>query len=341
MTIPSTLDPDLLYLFVVGPGTGETVILRVPPDKWAVIDSFKCGARKVAAATSVITKYKAMVAAIVLTHPHRDHYPGIVDLIDDHPDAVIGCVHPRAVEPGGVPEDSMRELKEGAKATYVRIWREWESNLARRWQTFRNETLSIGEATVRSLHPARPLSAKHWSKDANEISSAMLLEWRGLKLLLGADVPNTQWPEIAQSFPSLEQHHAMKVPHHGSREAIHVSYGNGASSRCWIVTPFEKSRLPSAQDGNPDTEGLELALGFVGEVHLTALPFPHDCEHIPDFTTTRAAIRDDVRPHGLPRRAKPLTDSLNALDRHVIAAFDQNGQVKQLLHGLGSVLVQP
>ena len=35
--------PDLLYLFVLGPCKGETVLLRVPPGHWMVIDSFQVG----------------------------------------------------------------------------------------------------------------------------------------------------------------------------------------------------------------------------------------------------------------------------------------------------------
>ena len=43
MALPETheLGPDLLYMFVLGPCKGETVLLRVPPDHWMIIDSFK------------------------------------------------------------------------------------------------------------------------------------------------------------------------------------------------------------------------------------------------------------------------------------------------------------
>ena len=90
--------PELLHLFVVGPGTGETVLLLIPPERWLIVDSFKCGRASRPAAESIVSRYGGKVAILALTHPHQDHYPGFVDLIDRFSDAVLGCVHPRERE---------------------------------------------------------------------------------------------------------------------------------------------------------------------------------------------------------------------------------------------------
>ncbi len=73
------ISSEQLYLFVVGPGMGETVLLRVPPDRWVIIDSFKCGMPNRPAAESIVSLYGGKVEIIALTHPHQDHYPGFVD----------------------------------------------------------------------------------------------------------------------------------------------------------------------------------------------------------------------------------------------------------------------
>ena len=69
------IDPELLYLFVVGPGTGETVLLRIPPERWMIIDSLKCGRPSRPAAESIVSRYGGKVVVLALTHPHQDRRP--------------------------------------------------------------------------------------------------------------------------------------------------------------------------------------------------------------------------------------------------------------------------
>lgn len=200
---PTPLDDQLLYMFVVGPGRGESVLLRVPPDQWIVVDSLKIDNRP--AAEAIVKKYGGALSAIVLTHPHADHYPGVLELIEDNPDAIIGCVHPKQGTQGpNVPNDPLALLKQNAKRTYDRIWQEWEKTDGRKWITFRGESLSVGEdAVLTSLHPQSPLTENDWTRSLNEISSAMWLTWHDVRLLLGADVTNSSWPDITSVFNGL------------------------------------------------------------------------------------------------------------------------------------------
>jgi Metallo-beta-lactamase superfamily len=340
MSLFDPLSDELLYLFVLGPGTGETVLLRIPPDLWVVVDSFRCAGR--AAAEFVLAKHKGQVAAIVLTHPHQDHYDGIVELIDAHPGAILGCVHPRESGPiTGPPADASAHLRLRARATYVRIWDEWRTNEARRWWTFRRESRVIGSATVTSLHPGRPIAPDNWSTDPNAISSAMLVEWKSVRLVLGADVPNSQWPHIAAEFSDLGVHAVLKVPHHGSREAIHDTYGAGDRNRCWAVTPFHRQGLPRSGDfaGNGDPEGLASILAYVDEIHLTGLPFSHDHERQPPpCITTRAELRDRTRPQFTGPLPEGFCRTVAALDRHVVVGLDPGGIIRDRRHGPGTVL---
>ncbi len=63
--------PEHLYLFVIGPGIGETVLLRIPPDQWVVVDSFKCGTPNRPAADSIVSRYGGKVAVLARRIPMK------------------------------------------------------------------------------------------------------------------------------------------------------------------------------------------------------------------------------------------------------------------------------
>jgi len=346
MALPGTheLDPDLLYLFVLGPCKGETVLLRVPPVHWMVIDSFKAGKPRRPAAEPIVTRYGGRVEFLALTHPHADHFEGFIDLIDRYDEAKLGCVYP-GDKPGtrGLSADPNAALKEGAKPAYTRIWEEWERDFGRCETTFRGDKWKLGEATVTSLHPVRPVDSTRWSEYPNTVSSAMIVEWHDLRLLLGADVPNSEWPGITEAFPipGLNRHAAMKVPHHGSSGAIHASYGDGDPERFWVITPFYPQRLPRHEDPNSpgDKEGLTQVLSFVDRVHLTALPFRHDSETDEPVITTLQMLSLEEHPRKTGERSAILLDTDTALDRQLVIGFTPNGAVAEVWYDPGSVRV--
>jgi hypothetical protein len=160
----------------------------------------------------------------------------------------------------------------------------------------------------------------------------MRLAWHDVTLLLGADVTNASWPEIASEFGDLAKHNALKMPHHASREAIHDSFGEGDRDRLWIITPFASQKLPRRNDG----DGLAMTLRFVDSVQLTSLPYSHDCEDESPCKSTRSDIDCNVRPI----RTGPVTDSPDLRsERYVVLAFDKIGQLQNRWNGAGSLEV--
>jgi hypothetical protein len=47
------------------------------------------------------------------------------------------------------------------------------------------------------------LTDLNWARKPSELSSTMLLRWHGLTILIGADVENAQWSEVAAEFSHL------------------------------------------------------------------------------------------------------------------------------------------
>ena len=142
--------------------------------------------------------------------------------------------------------------RKGPSRPITRIWDEWERDHARRQTTFRDDTWSIGDATVTSLHPLRPVDPTRWSNESKH-------HFFGHARRVARPAPSPGRRRAQQRmagdrrgfpFPGLNRHAAMKVPHHGSREAIHPSYADGDPGRFWVITPFYLQRLPRHEDAN-------------------------------------------------------------------------------------------
>ncbi len=324
------LSVDRLYMFVFGPGFGETVLLRIPPDTWIVIDSFR--ARDFAAANLVLQNFQANASLIVLTHPHKDHVLGFIDLLENSNKALIGALLPNDDGVLAKPNDGLASLfGNDARRTFERIYHEWQNDSSRKWQTCRGAEFPVQNGRIISLHPSIPTTDAQWKRRSlNDLSSAMLVEWHAVRIVLGADVTdeNTSWDEIAKSFPNLAEHLALKVPHHGSDKALNDSYAAGNRNRCWIVTPYNLGKkLPRFEP----SQGVEQALTFVDEVILTALPFRHDSEAFSPFSTTRGAI-----DAGLPAGSEGEFDPM---ERGIVIGFDANGSIVERRYGQGTLRI--
>lgn len=75
------LSPDRLQVFVFGPGTGELVAVRAPPDAWLVVDG--CGVAGNDYGPLLLKGYGARPKIVVFTHPHLDHAKGIQRVVEE------------------------------------------------------------------------------------------------------------------------------------------------------------------------------------------------------------------------------------------------------------------
>jgi len=341
--MPSNLAADRLYLFVIGPGFGESIVIRVPPDHWLVVDSCKPGER--AAALEVVGRYGGQFSCAVLTHRHQDHYPGFAEILAHAEWNVIGCADLRLTfddSQAANPEHRRRNELEDIMAA---IQTRWTTRAESTWRSWRGSQRRVGEGMLTSLHPTEDFMRSNPHAPPNELSSALLLEWRDVRLLLGADVENPHWAAIARDFETLGAHAGMKVPHHGSHEsagsrgALHASFLDGDRERFWVVTPYNRGKqLPGKEDG----QGAHQLLQHVEPLHLTGLPVKHDCQADEPCRTTRTEWKRGVRPRpfrvefagGITGTALVENEGFNC---YVAAAFRDDGQCEQLWHGPGSI----
>lgn len=80
--LPRTLNPQLLHFFVLGPGLGESIVVRTPAGHWIVVDSHSTVSGGILP-VHVLDRYGVeQIEILVLTHPDEDHYKGMADLCD-------------------------------------------------------------------------------------------------------------------------------------------------------------------------------------------------------------------------------------------------------------------
>jgi beta-lactamase superfamily II metal-dependent hydrolase len=339
--MPASLVEGRLYVFVFGPGYGESVAVRVPPDEWLVIDS--CRIAKQAAALHVLRRYGGKLALLLLTHRHRDHYRGFVDLIAWGVWNRVGCNDWRVADAEPVdaadPED---QLGAGLAQVLAEIQNQWQTRPASRLQTHRGASYDFSEGKLHILHPDKAFARANRDGKANSLSAAAVLEWKGMSLLFGADVENPHWHQIAEHRANLGSHLILKVPHHGSREAQNGCFLQGTPGRVWIATPFSlNDGLPRFEDG----QGMAMLLAHEAAVHLTGLPVRHAQQQDEPCETTRQDLLDGVLPQptpfNLPGGITGVEEPTepDSLSCYVGVSLDAAGG-REVFHGSGSLCIR-
>lgn len=295
MTRFGTYAPDQLQVLLLGPGFGESVVVRVPgePPGWMVVDSLLSDRRGQARCMplEVLDDLGAEPDLVLLTHTHADHAGGMAHVVERFRErAVVGALE---VDADTTVSASVRKAAQAAEAAAaLRAIAQLPAN--RRWDLHAGPR-PLGDGTVTVVHPSRTRLdelLKTRSIGPNRISSALLVQWCGRSVLLGADLERPEWALLAHT-QTLCACNPVKVPHHGSAGAFDQVWageraaGSDNVGRRMMLTPFDRHpKLPDV-DGE---DGLPKLLCEVDAVHMTSVPF----QTIPVATGTISirALRD-------------------------------------------------
>jgi beta-lactamase superfamily II metal-dependent hydrolase len=330
------LAADELHVLVFGPGTGELVAVRAPPDDWLILDG--CGVGRTKYGSALLEHYGVAPRLIALTHPHRDHAVGIADVVDAFTQGPasrwprIGLLWPtprdrvtlrdlQAYFTGGVVEDALSAIRD-----------RWRRHPASRWILEVGSSIQLGEASILVASPERDRSRDAWRAwqrgdgyDPNQIATVLDVSWHGHHLILGSDLveqPGGGWTAAQARCRNAV---ATKVPHHGSTNALHASWIRGEPHLA--ITPFASSNLPRFDPAG----GIARMLTTVDRVHLTALPRAYTAQAgTPQRLTRRQLERLGDTEIDPPIPGWP--------DCYVILSIAADGSVR-FEHGPGSVQV--
>lgn len=278
MSGPGSLAPGSLYVVVFGDGYGESIVVCEPPDTWLIVDSLKWRDDGVNPALDLLAANgSAAWSGLLLTHPHTDHAVDFDRLLEHPGDGPVGCAIPPIPRHGATSSLEQRYRTTAAQSAIRAITRRWQDAPDSRWNLA--ETLAerqVGTLTVRPLWPG-PAGVQHYDASRfNDLSTPVLIGWRSVKLLLGADLPGGRWLTLAPDPDGpLSDAQLLKAAHHGSRydQHPHVVAGN---NRHRVVAPRTTSQLPDFRDDH----GIDRLQAGGEAVHTTSLPFATDDEHL-------------------------------------------------------------
>lgn len=271
----------------MGPNIGESVLIGWPPDSWVVIDSFcrTSASNQVHPAIDALDHFGGTLEAVALTHPHDDHSRGFAALLDRLKDGGKVGWWPESVTAGSRWSTSNASLAHSTGSNehaVAAIHRMWTTSPSSKWELLGgSDLLSINGASIETLAPVPQTVADHGSlssPNVNELSSAMIFRWEACELLLGADLVNTRGWNYLQTIHgelAFSTTMAMKVAHHGSREAQHpVALGTPPpTGRILVGTPYGRGRkVPDFGPGEDVDQLLALSSPFYLSAHHGARP---------------------------------------------------------------------
>ena len=190
-----------LELHMIDVGQGDAVALRLPQNRWILVDAgprsagFDAGARRV---VPYLRRQGARgLELLVLTHPHLDHVGGAPAVLRALP--VRGILDPSRP----VPSAAWMETLEEARRRGLSWW------VAEAPARFR-----LGEVEFELLHPDPGTVADPGLRDLNDLSIVLLVRYGRSSVLLTGDAG--AWIEEA-ILGELGALTVLKAGHHGSR----------------------------------------------------------------------------------------------------------------------------
>lgn len=239
--------------------------------------------------------------AMILTHPHEDHSNGFADVLNEFKPKVVGVTgtdpvsrslvqQAEALVKAKTSSPTSRRTRQSQVVTAIQGIAAWQAAGGALIALHDGQSVPLGVETPATADARSPDAHvfDEWAneegrllrimlKQANRLSVVLELAFGETRVVLGADLPvrdgagvvPTGWGRVLEKHPQLKDHACLKIPHHGSVDALHDDLIREATTerpRIWVLTPYNSSGLPRT---DPD-DGVDQLLECNSPIHLTA-----------------------------------------------------------------------
>jgi beta-lactamase superfamily II metal-dependent hydrolase len=281
----------MLGIHIFNVGQGDSILVEFPEGSWGVVDCKNDSISGMPSALEFLVRAGiTSLAFVCLTHPHADHYSGLVPILDHFEDNIEKLWMFRL---DSIHWAKFLEVKHNAATTPKRRGRfnqlyEIFRHYAEKLKEDRVELLdanvrlpSIGGVEIDCLAPrprelgAYQSSLARWAErpteykaDENRLSTVLRLKYGQTTVILGADARTESWIDIDRETRRRGDSTAanlVKVSHHGSKE--------GYFSRAW--ESMSKPNLThgaissGSKYGHPDREVIGALRELKVRLHCT------------------------------------------------------------------------
>jgi len=234
LLLPLIPGPAALEVHMVDVGQGDAVALRLPSDRWMVVDAgprsdrFDAGHRRV---VPYLRRHGVRrLEVLVLSHPHLDHVGGAPAVLRELP--VRGVLDPSRPVPGAAWRETLAEARvRGAS---------W-------WTAVAGLEMALDGVELTVLHPDVDTAADPELSDWNDLSIVLMVRYGEATVLLTGDAYH--WVEEAALAAVPQGVTVLKVGHHGSRTSTGEALLARAEPRVALVGVGDGNRY-----GHPHPE---------------------------------------------------------------------------------------
>lgn len=209
-------DPETVTVQVLDVGQAESILITTG-DTAILID----GGEYPAGATIRDTLRRQGIEkldAVILTHPHSDHYGGLRPVLEEFSAAAFYTV--------AVPEDQLPTVTSYARLVDTLLEKKIPSSYLAA-----GDTLAVGQGSLTVLSPAK--DARYES--INNYSLVMRLQFGASVMLLTGDAEWEVEQELLDSGASLSAD-VLKTAHHGSNSSSGKKFLSAVSPRAAVIS---------------------------------------------------------------------------------------------------------